>query len=73
MILNTVAMLFMVEMDEIAYLYSGEYWTYIYIWLPVRFKQGGRPILSAHLNVETAGLEPKRRASKQQLRLSSGP
>ena len=24
-ILNTVAMLFMVEMDEIAYLYSGEY------------------------------------------------
>jgi hypothetical protein len=27
---------------------------------PVRFKLGGRPVLSAHLNVETAGSEPKR-------------
>eukprot|EP01046_Picozoa_sp_COSAG06_P086695 COSAG06_NODE_33263_length_492_cov_7.506361_1_plen_47_part_10 len=27
---------------------------------PLRFELGGRPILSAHLNVETAGLEPKR-------------
>jgi hypothetical protein len=25
-----------------------------------RFKLGGRPVLSAHLNVETAGSEPKR-------------
>jgi hypothetical protein len=27
---------------------------------PLRFKLGGRPVLSAHLNVETAGFEPKR-------------
>ena len=27
---------------------------------PVRFKLGGRPAPNAHLNVETAGLEPKR-------------
>jgi hypothetical protein len=27
---------------------------------PIRFKLGGRPVLSAHLNVETAGSEPKR-------------
>jgi hypothetical protein len=27
---------------------------------PVRFKLCGRPVLSAHLNVETAGSEPKR-------------
>ena len=27
---------------------------------PLRFKLSGRPILSAHLNVETAGLKPKR-------------
>ena len=27
---------------------------------PLRFKLSGRPILSAHLNVETAGFKPKR-------------
>ena len=35
--------------------YSGEYW---YDYLIV--KQGGRPILSTHLNVETARSERKR-------------
>ena len=38
---------------------SGEY-IYIYIYItPLRFKLGGRPVLSAHLNVETAGSERK--------------
>jgi NAD(P) transhydrogenase subunit alpha len=33
----------------------------IYIYAtPLRFKLGGRPVLSAHLNVETAGSERKR-------------
>jgi hypothetical protein len=28
--------------------------------MPLRFTLGGRRVLSTHLNVETAGFEPKR-------------
>ena len=33
--------------------------TYIYV-TPARFKLGGRPVLSARFNIETAGSERKR-------------
>jgi hypothetical protein len=32
----------------------------IYMQTPLRFKLSGRRVLSAHLNVETAGFDPKR-------------
>jgi len=35
--------------------------------MPLRFKLGGRLILSAHLNVETAGSERKRPSSEEQV------
>ena len=39
----------------------GNTYTYIYMYVtPLRSRLGGHPVLSAHLNVKTAGTEPKR-------------
>eukprot|EP01045_Picozoa_sp_COSAG04_P058820 COSAG04_NODE_28809_length_273_cov_0.597701_1_plen_72_part_01 len=52
LMINSASLLFIMRI--VFYLLRG-----IYMQTPLRFKLGGRPVLIAHLNVETAGSEPK--------------